>query len=120
MGRPTKMTESTLKKLQEAFLFGSSDSEACLYAGICRDTLYEYQKKNLEFSDKKEEWKSNPLLKARKTVFNNLDNPKVAMWYLERKSRNEFDLRQKNAVDEPTTFVISWRDDENKDDNIQN
>ncbi|WP_230334267.1 hypothetical protein [Streptococcus suis] len=31
-GRPTKMTQGTVKKLEEAFLRGLSDEEACLYA----------------------------------------------------------------------------------------
>lgn len=31
-GRPTKMTQGTVKRLEEAFLRGLSDEEACLYA----------------------------------------------------------------------------------------
>ncbi|WP_235480712.1 hypothetical protein [Streptococcus suis] len=63
-GRPTKMTQGTVKKLEEAFLRGLSDEEACLYANISKPTLYDYCKKNPQFSDRKE------LLKQRlkKTV----------------------------------------------------
>jgi hypothetical protein len=39
-GRPTKMTPDTVKKLEEAFLLGCSDIEACLVADISKQTLY--------------------------------------------------------------------------------
>jgi len=58
MGRPAIINKIILDKLKEAFLFGTTDREARLYADIYRDTLYNYQKKNLEFSNQKEDWKS--------------------------------------------------------------
>jgi len=45
-GRPTKMTPLVVKKLEEAFSWGCSDEEACVYAGISRPTLEKYQKEN--------------------------------------------------------------------------
>jgi hypothetical protein len=111
MARPSKFSQSTLIKLKEAFLFGASDREACLYAGICRDTLYDYQKKNTKFSDQKKEWKSNPLLKARKTIFDNLDKHTVAMWYLERKARTEFDLKRNNIDEDKKMIVVRWTEE---------
>jgi hypothetical protein len=89
-GRPTKMTEETLGKLREAFLMGCTDEEACIYADINPDTLYDYQKKNKRYSEQKELWKKNPLLKARKTLIEALLEPKHAKWYLERKKKDEF------------------------------
>lgn len=50
-GRPTKMTPSTIGKLEQAFALGCPKTVACEYAGICTDTLYEYIKKNPEFTD---------------------------------------------------------------------
>lgn len=117
MPKQTKMNIQTLDKLREAFLFGATDKEACLFAGICRDTLYDYQKKNKEFSDQKEEWKSNPLLKAKKTIFDNLDKHTVAMWYLERKARNEFDLKQNNNDEEKNFMVVRWVEEKEKNAN---
>jgi len=107
MGRTTKINSLMLNRLKEAFLFGATDKEACLYAGICRDTLYDYQKKNEEFSDQKEEWKSNPILKARRTVFNNLDKENVAMWFLSRKAKNEFGNNPKDN-ELKNDFVVTW------------
>lgn len=92
MGRPTVITSDVLIKLEYAFGIGSSASEACAYAGICRDTFYDYIKNNPDFSDKITDLQANPLLKARKAVFDDLDNPKTAQWYLERKVPQEFNL----------------------------
>ena len=94
-GRPTKMTKIRLGKLREAFLWGCTDAEACLYADIHPDTLYEYQKKNPKYSEQKKTLKSNPVLIARKTVVEALkDNPQLALRYLERKRSDEFSFKQ--------------------------
>ena len=53
MSRPTVMTDDIVAKLESAFLMGCTDNEACLYADIDRSTLYRYQEKNPEFSDRK-------------------------------------------------------------------
>src|SRR3989304_5910312 len=90
-GRPTKMTPTTLQKLHEAFLWGCSDREACLWADINPDTLYCYQEANPEYSEQKEAWKSCPNIKARRTLVRALDkDPNLALKYLERKLPREF------------------------------
>jgi len=93
-GRPTKMSKETITKLEEVFALGGSDSEACFYANISKQTLYNYQKENPEFVDRKEALKEKPILKARQTVVKALDDPKDAQWFLERKRKEEFSLRQ--------------------------
>ncbi|MCR4277932.1 MAG: hypothetical protein NUV80_00465 [Candidatus Berkelbacteria bacterium] len=92
-GAPTVITPYVLIRLQEAFLWGCSDVEACTYAHISDRTLYRYQVKYPKFCQEKEAFKTAPILKARQTIVDNLGNPKVAMWYLERKRRDEFDLK---------------------------
>ena len=87
MGRPTVMTEKTLERLRQAFLIGATNEEACAYAEINRDTLYEYMKRNPEYSDTIEQYKKEPLLKAKATVIKHLDDPKNAQWYLERRAK---------------------------------
>ncbi len=79
-----------LLKLEEAFAIGASDVEACLYADISPTALYEYQKKNKEFRERKERLKEKPTLKARQTVVQNLDDKELAFKYLIRKRRDEF------------------------------
>ena len=94
VGKPTKMDELTLKKLEEAFSIGASDKEACFYAGISHQTLYNYQEKHPEYVDRKEALKERPVLMARQTVMNNLaTDVDVAKWYLERKRKAEFSTK---------------------------
>lgn len=93
-GRPPKMVDTTVKKLEEAFSLGCSDLEACVLAGISKQTLYNYQKDHPEFIDRKELLKETPILLARTSVINGLqENPDLALKYLERKKKDEFSLR---------------------------
>jgi hypothetical protein len=90
VGRPTDMTPETVKKLEEVFAIGGSDEEACFYADISKQTLYNYQKKYPEFIDRKEALKNKPFLKARQTIIKSLDQPNYAFEYMKRKKKNEF------------------------------
>lgn len=92
-GRPTIMTPETIDKLRQAFMMGCSDREACVYANIANQTLYNYQLTNPEFLEQKMTFKAYPLIKARKTIFDNLGEVKTAQWYLERKQPKEFGSR---------------------------
>lgn len=77
-GRPTKMTEATIKKLEDAFLLGCSDLEACFAADISTVTFYKYCQKNPEFLNRKERLKQNPVFKARGVLIEALDDKDVA------------------------------------------
>lgn len=97
-GRPTKMTDDTIKKLEEAFALGCSDGEACFYADISKQTLYTYQKDHPEFIDRKEALKERPILMARQSVIKGLvEDHDLALKYLERKKKDEFSLRSELA-----------------------
>lgn len=90
-GRATVMTPEVIEKLEEAFLLGCTDVEACLAADIAPATLYNYQEKHPEFLERKEQLKQNPVYKARKTVVNAITkDPRLAMDYLSRKAKKEF------------------------------
>jgi hypothetical protein len=98
-GRPTIMTPENIQKLEEAFLLGCSDLEACFYANISKSTLYNYQKDNPEFLERKEALKENPILKARKSVLKALDdNGDLALKFLERRLKSEFSLKTETDV----------------------
>jgi len=89
------MTEIVLGKLNEAFAIGASDKEACFYADISPDTLYDYQLKNPKFIQRKEALKERPVLLARQTVLKAIESdPLTARWYLERRRKDEFSSRQ--------------------------
>lgn len=100
MGRPTKFTNETIEKLEYAFSIGCSDLEACLYANISPASLYNWQKDNQEFLDRKNMLKESPVLMARKNVADALNKGDVEMstWYLEKKKSDEFNTKVKNEV----------------------
>ena len=104
MGRPTKMTEQTLKDLRAAFLFGATKEEASAYAGISKVTLYKYIEKYPEFVNEIEAWQNEPILRAKRKVVMELDNDvKNAQWYLERKRKDEFSVRTEQVMDASLT-----------------
>jgi len=68
------MTLATVAKLEEAFLWGCTDLEACVYAEVSKHSLYRYQEEHPEFRDRKEMLKSNPVMRARKVLLDALDD----------------------------------------------
>lgn len=98
-GRPTKFTQELLAKLEHAFAMGATDREACFYADVSVDALYDYQKKNPKFIQRKEDLKDSPVYKAKQTIVEGLGDAKNAQWYLERKRRDEFSPSEKIDVE---------------------
>jgi len=74
MARPRKITKETVQKLEEGFLMGLSDREACIYADIAVSTLYDYCKKHKEFSERKELLKDNIKMKSKLNVAHGIKN----------------------------------------------
>jgi hypothetical protein len=93
VGRPTVMTPETISKLEEVFAIGGTDQEACFYANISHESLYKYQRENPEFTERKEQLKQKPFLKARQTIVKSLDSPQYAFEYMKRKKKDEFSDR---------------------------
>ena len=107
IGRPTKMTEETVKKLEEAFLLGCTDEEACFYADISKQTLYNYQDKYPDFVDRKEALKQNPFFVARTSLINGIKgDPELALKYLERKKKDEFSTRNELVGKDGGSIVV--------------
>ena len=102
------MTPEVVNKLEEAFAMGCTDLEACLFADISKQTLYNYQDAHPGFVDRKEELKETPVLKARQTILNNLEDPQNAKWYLERKKKDEFaqQVNSKHSGDKENPIYI--------------
>jgi len=92
MGAPTKMTETTVRKLEVALWHGFSVSTACLISGISRDTYYSHIAKNPDLSDRFELASQMASYKARNVILQAINNKdiKASMWWLEHKSRAEF------------------------------
>lgn len=99
MARPTVMTQEVIAKLEEAFAWGCTDREACLWAEIAEPTLYLYQEKHPEFIERKVALKETPVLLARKSVVSKLKNDsRLSMDYLSRKKKDEFSTKTENDI----------------------
>lgn len=95
-GRPCAINEDVLGKLNYAFSIGCSDGEACLYAGINPTTLYEYQSKHPEFTERKKLLKEKVPMRARLNIVKDIEegNMDTSKWFLERKKKDEFSTKQ--------------------------
>ena len=85
-----KNENAIVAKLKEVWALGGSDSEACFWADISKFSLKRYLDANPDIVELRNKLKEKPILKARQTVVNNLNNPDVAFKYLERKKKDEF------------------------------
>ena len=98
VGRKTVMTPEVVNKLEQGFTMGFTDEEACLYANISKQTLYDYCKRVEGYTDRKEELKNHPKLLAKVNLYNALkDNKKIedSKWYLERRDK---EFKQKTDI----------------------
>ena len=91
-GRPNKINENVLSKLEDAFKYWMTDIEACLEADISTNTLYRYCEEHPEFRERKEELKNNPKRIAKRNIVDSIikwdkDDSKR---YLETKWKDEF------------------------------
>lgn len=99
-GRPTVMTADVIRKLDEAFANGATDLQACFYAGIGKSSLYDYEKLNPEYSERKAALKAELGLISKNVLAKSIRNDGSvgdAKWYLERKEKNDFSLRTENT-----------------------
>lgn len=103
-----KLTEETVKKLEEVFAMDGTVEEACFWAEISRQTYYNWIKEFPEMEVRFDSLRQRPFLKARQTIIKNLDNLDGAKWYLERKKKQEFATRIENtgAGGEPINLYI--------------
>ena len=92
-GRPTKFTPEVLNKLEQGFMYSFSDEEACLYAGVSPKALYNYQKKNPDFVQRKQLLKLSPNLLAKEKLVKDIRTDiNQARWWAERRMKGEFSL----------------------------
>jgi hypothetical protein len=102
-GRPTVFDPETVRKLEQAFAIGCTVEEACSVSGVSRSAYYKRLEGDQDFMDKMERAKFFMIMQARYTVHRAIRNGDVhtATWYLERKCRQEFNLRAVSSFNEP-------------------
>lgn len=105
VGRPSKLTPEVVAKLEQAYKIGANDTEACLHAGIDRSTLFRYEKEHQDFCNKKAEWKRQPILKAKFSVYKGLDDPKLALDFLKLRD-DDFSPKLKQEVKNITPQIV--------------
>ncbi len=86
LGRPTKMTVSVVSKLEDAFRFGATVSEACYLSGISREMFYQHYRSDQNFSDIIERARSWLAITAKHNVAAEImnGNIKASVWFLEK------------------------------------
>lgn len=117
-----KMDENTVKILEDAFSVGASDIEACFLANISKQTLYNYQKKNPSFVDRKMALKNMPKYKAKKNIVREIEkgDKETSKWYLERKDRefkNKTDITTDDESINPLLVKFIGDDQQDKQGN---
>jgi len=114
-GRPTLMTESKVKELEDAFSWGCTDLEACCYANISKQTLYNYIEKHPEFLDRKETLKNQPVMKAKRIVHSALndDDLPTANRVIDRKEGTKVKNELSGSVD--SKWTVEFINAETKD-----
>ena len=102
-----KLTDDTVRKLEEAFALGASVEEACYFSQISRDTYYRWVKENPELSDRFKLLQQRPIFLARKTLVEGITkSPELALKYLERKKKDEFSVKYITTQPESDTKSI--------------
>ena len=93
------MTPETISKLEEVFSLGGSDKEACGFAGISTQALYDHQNRDPAFAERKAFLKEKPILLARRSVLAGIQSyPDLALKFLERRNKAEFALKSEVDV----------------------
>lgn len=118
VGRPTVITPAVVGKLVAALQNGFTKKQAAEYAEISRDALYDAIKRDEEFKNKIHRAQEHLNYKSREVIAKAITegDTSSAKWWLERKSKTEFSLRQEvtgkngNAIKSETVVDIS--DDE--------
>lgn len=115
-GRPTKLTPETIEVLERCFLAGLSDVQACFKANIGKTALYEYQKRNPAFAERKEALKENTEINARMNISASIasGDKELSKWYLERKCKNEFSTRQEQQIEAKGINIVVASDEAKK------
>jgi hypothetical protein len=117
--RPDKLTDETVKSLEEAFLMDCSVEEACFMAKISKQTYYNWVSSFPDFKERFDGCRQNPFLIARKTIFDNLNKEDTAKWYLERRSK---DFKPKSDItsdDKPIPLAYGLLNNEQHEENSE-
>ena len=109
MGRPTKITRTTIAKLERILELGGTVSDACNYAGIDVSTYYRNIDKNPTFASKMVNAKLFVKINAKQNIANDIKqgNIETSKWYLENRHSDEYSKRPDIAL-QLNTFTVDF------------
>lgn len=114
-GRPRAMTAEIVTKMEYGFMRGLNVSECCQFANISRNCFYQYLQEKPEFNDRIELLRNRPSVKAKLNVVEAIEkgDTDLSKWWLERKNKDEFYLRQevKAEVKDEITIQVELVDE---------
>lgn len=88
------ISQIQFERLEKAFSLWFSEEEALQFARVWPTLFNVLRDKYPWFDEVVHEWRKRMDHKALEAVYNNLNDPKVAKWYLERKRSQEYWFKQ--------------------------
>ncbi len=104
-GAPVKFDPEVITKLKSAFANSFSVEQAAIYAGVTKQTLYNWKDRYPELFDDVWQYRENPTMKAKQVVVGSINGGDVesAKWWLKNKASDEFG--NKNEVPNIVNFI---------------
>ena len=108
-GRPTKLTEELVIKLESILKIGGTIEEACSYALISRETYYRWLKEDIGFMTKMEQAKHYSDIVAKNIVVDSMHkdrNLETAKWWLEKREFRQPILAQQFNINDMKLEIV--------------
>jgi len=108
-GRPTKLTEELVIKLESILKIGGTIEEACSYALISRETYYRWLKEDIGFMTKMEQAKHYSDIVAKNIVVDSMHkdrNLETAKWWLEKREFRQPILAQQFNINDMKLEIL--------------
>jgi predicted DNA-binding transcriptional regulator AlpA len=122
MARPTKyqgINSPIVKKLIEGFKNDFTIEESCYYAGISKQTFYNWKEQNKEFLDEIEASQSFLIMEAKKILKKSmLEGGKFeqVLKFLQKRQPKIYEPLLKKEDKKENNFIINWYEEETHED----
>lgn len=113
IGRPVKISEKLIEKLEDIFKKGASVSEACGLVNISTKTFYNWQNNNEDFQIKMTSARQYADIMAKKIVIKKIVEDKdlaTAKWWLEKREFRNSDGQTNLQINVPILDGRSIKD----------
>ncbi len=113
----TDFSQDTLQKLEECFLQGLNNTEACLLANISQETFYGILRVNPKRKERFELLKENVKVLAKQNIYKviNEGDKDTSKWYLEKRDK-EFKPKTDITSNDQTINIAKDIADKNEND----